>query len=650
MHYYIWIKISKLKLILCSSINDKDIKDEVIKTINNFGGNITELNLYTQDYFFYFPQNFFKKEISGNRELDELFQLFDYKPKYKYLLLNCKNNHEEVEKIKNKIKNKVSGFFKNEKDLDLSTILLNLKNKINVKYKYSQFSNIIKKVPLKYYILNFEKEYFQINYLFELMKILEKENLTDKECTNYFKEHKYLLYKSFDVKEEFFKMSAKFFIEINHVLPMVINEKINVKNIVDMEIIENENQKMMEKNPENKRREIEIVKQLLKDNDIDSREKLDLKYSNKKNINYYLINEALNYLEKNKINDEDEKEEKDKEKEKKKRTKKETINKIENNIYEKDPDELLKRKRKRETKEENFFLNNIWDKNILINQEDVNGKTLDQAFIFGEEDNKIFLGIQMKCLSDKVDNYTDLKNINKEDIKKYCQSVLLRCKFDLNIQIKEWHYILFAYYNKKDKENIYCKQLERHCKCYDLEIVYFDPEEQHLYDKEFKKIKEISISNISNLDYDFPESNPYNMIYNEENNDLINSYYNQRIDKLSMENYYEEENINNLFINWLKDTNIKQNELENSLKELCRAKNLKLIDNYELDDNFPIPSPGKGYIFLFKNKKRNNIICYYHDEGLRAINLENLEEIKILKLPIYIDTEEKYFFIFGFSK
>ena len=140
------------------------------------------------------------------------------------------------------------------------------------------------------------------------------------------------------------------------------------------------------------------------------------------------------------------------------------------------------------------------------------------------------------------------------------------------------------------------------------------------------------------------------MIYNEENNDLINSYYNQRIDKLSMENYYEEENINNLFINWLKDTNIKQNELENSLKELCRAKNLKLIDNYELDDNFPIPSPGKGYIFLFKNKKRANIVCFYNDTGLRAINLENLEEIKILKLPIYIDTEEKNFFIYSFSK
>ena len=31
--------------------------------------------------------------------------------------------------------------------------------------------------------------------------------------------------------------------------------------------------------------------------------------------------------------------------------------------------------------------------NILINQEDTNGKTLDQAFIYGEKDNKIFIGL-----------------------------------------------------------------------------------------------------------------------------------------------------------------------------------------------------------------------------------------------------------------
>ena len=42
------------------------------------------------------------------------------------------------------------------------------------------------------------------------MKVLEKENITQKEYINYFKKNKYLLDKSFDerVKAEFFEMSA----------------------------------------------------------------------------------------------------------------------------------------------------------------------------------------------------------------------------------------------------------------------------------------------------------------------------------------------------------------------------------------------------------------------------------------------------------
>ena len=679
------VKTSSLKLILCSSINDKDIRDEVIKTINTFGCNITKLNSNTQDYYFYFAENFFEREIINNVEIDELLQLFDYKPKYKYLILNCENTHDKIEEIKSKIKDKINSFFRYDKDLDLCKILLNIKNKINIKYEYSQFSNIIEKVPLKYYILIFAKEYFQINYVFEFMKVLEKENITQRECNNYFKQRKYLLDKSFDgkVKGEFFEMSAKFYINNKSALPMVIDAKINVKNIKG-------NPKIIKKSTQNKEKEIKIVKELLKENDIDNKQKLELKYSNKKNINYYLINQALNYKEKNKNDfenkkigenkdkdtnegedkemeddvcieeDEDQEKEEDKEKEenkdknlkekeKKKQNKKESKNKNENDKINKNekPKVLLNKKRNR-GKNEDFYLDNIGKNNILINQEDVNGKTLDQAFIYGEEDNKIFLGLQMKCLSDKVDHSTLLKSINKEEIKEDCQNILLRCKLDLNVQIKEWHYILVSYYNKKDKENIYCKQLEKHCKSNDLEIVYFDPEEEKLYDKDFNKIKCINISNKSNLDYDFPESNPYNMFYNEETNDLINIYYDQRIKKLNIEDYYEQENIDNSFINWVKDTNLNKEAIEKSLKELFQEKKLILIDKYELNNNFTIPSPNKGYLFLFKNKKRNNFICYYHKEGLKAINLEDKQAIIILELPIYIDCKEKDFFIFRF--
>ena len=254
----------------------------------------------------------------------------------------------------------------------------------------------------------------------------------------------------------------------------------------------------------------------------------------------------------------------------------------------------------------------------------------------------------MIYFSDKVDNSNSLNNVNKEKIKKDFKNILLHFKIDLNIQIKQWHYILIAYYNKKDNDNIYCKQLERHCKNNDLEIVYFDPEEKKLYNNEFIEIKRITISHKSNLDFDFPKSNTYNMFYNEEMNDLINSYYNQRIKKLNMINYYEQGNIDNLFANWIKETNIKKEEIEKSLKESCQVNYLKLIDNYELDNNFNIPSPNKGYLFLLKNKKRNNFVCYYNKEGLKAINLEDLNNIKILEIPIYIDTTEKNFFVFSF--
>ena len=42
------------------------------------------------------------------------------------------------------------------------------------------------------------------------MKVLEKENITQKKFINYFKNNKYLLDKNFDerVKAEFFEMSA----------------------------------------------------------------------------------------------------------------------------------------------------------------------------------------------------------------------------------------------------------------------------------------------------------------------------------------------------------------------------------------------------------------------------------------------------------
>ena len=491
---------SKLKLILCSSINDTDIRNEVIKTIDNFKGNPKILDKNTQYYYFYFNQIFFEPKLDKNSKINPLFELFNYKQKYKYLLNNSDNYYDTLDKTKSHIIEKVKSLFIFENELDLCKILLNIKNKIGLNLDYNDFSKTIKNVPLKYYILDLQEDYYKIDYSFPFLKYIEKEKITEIDCFDYFQKKKYLLDKSLDgkVKGEYFEMFAKYFIESKNVLPQEINNKINVKNIVGMEILKNEtndiskiifdckekNENMIFKPKEKEKEDIKIVEDLISKDNM-TKEKLNNMYKDNKNINYFLLNNALNYKE----------------------------------IY--DENTFLNKKRKRVKDEERYYIKDIKENSILINQEDANGKTLDQAFIYGEKNNKIFLGFQMKCLSDKLNHGTSLKKINKNDIKENCQNILLRSKFDFNVEIKEWHYIIIAYYNKNEKNNIYCKQLERHCKKNDIEIFYINPEEKKLYDYKFKKTNKIEITNRSNLDYDFSESNPYNIINNEEINNLI---------------------------------------------------------------------------------------------------------------------------------
>ena len=70
------------------------------------------------------------------------------------------------------------------------------------------------------------------------------------------------------------------------------------------------------------------------------------------------------------------------------------------------------------------------------------------------------------------------------------------------------------------------------------------------------------------------------------------------------------------------------------MKELFQVNYIKLIDNYELNNNFALPSLNKGYLFLLKNKKRNNFVCFYNKEGLKSINLEDCKTIIILEIQI----------------
>jgi len=225
-----YIKNSKLKLIICSTTNNKDIRDEVIKTIEEYKGNPQNLDDESQYYYFYFWINLFNKKVEKDNKLNPLFELFDYKPKYKYLLSNTNNINECIKEIKSKINKKIKEFFRYEKELDMCKILLDIKNNINIKLSYDNDSdmNILKKIPLKYFIIRLNSGYFEIDYDFKFIKYLEKEIISKD---NYFKLKKYDINVAF--KDDSFDSKKEDNIK-------TVNNLLNEENIITQEDLENQ--------------------------------------------------------------------------------------------------------------------------------------------------------------------------------------------------------------------------------------------------------------------------------------------------------------------------------------------------------------------------------------------------------------------------
>jgi hypothetical protein len=246
-------------------------------------------------------------------------------------------------------------FFLFEKDLNICKILLNIKNNINIKLSYDKDIDILISIPLKYYALKLEKDYFVIEYAFDFIHYIQKEYITKEECDNYFQLKKYEIDKSFDgkIKGEFFEMAARFFIQDSKVLPAKIDNIINVKNIVGMEpllevksidnILNDINLDIIKENIDIKKIEendIKKVRNILKEKKIITKEDLDNHFKDTKNIEYFYINSLLNfYSKKNKINNitndddeednqnKEEKEDEDEEEDKKEKEIKEFQNK-----------------------------------------------------------------------------------------------------------------------------------------------------------------------------------------------------------------------------------------------------------------------------------------------------------------------------------
>ena len=287
----------------------------------------------------------------------------------------------------------------------------------------------------------------------------------------------------------------------------------------------------------------------------------------------------------------------------------------------------------------------------MIEQEQVNEKTLDQAFIYSDKNGQhIFIGLQMKWLSNKTNHSTTLKGLTKENIKNNCQTILLRANIDLGINIKEWHYFIIAYYNENDIDNEFCKQLQKHCKNQDIHIVYYDPERpsfyiNNVYNNKFEKLKKIQPSNLSNLDYDFPLSNSYNLFDNNFTDNLINSYYKQRMSKILKQNkfYKDEESLEKSYSLWLQNMNLKMKNVEENIVKHFTIKKLKLVECYDFDCDMSFPTPSEKHMFLFAKNENNNLIGLLNKKVLEAKDLETGNKLRIIELPKFVDINRKFY-------
>ena len=231
---------NKLQIVFCSSINENNIRNEIIKTIKKFNGNPKELNYETQYYYFYidslFEINFLKENYINNENI-ELYSLFNFSDKYIKKLINIKNqtNYIKLNYIKNHILEKINNNY------GLRTIV-NLESYINRELIYSEENlKILENTPLKYYALLLNKNFFIIKYLFPFIEKICNDYIDKMEVNDYFINRKFNQLEYSNNKGNYFERIVKEKIkETNNVLPFKIDYYLLTNKIIDFSEIENE--------------------------------------------------------------------------------------------------------------------------------------------------------------------------------------------------------------------------------------------------------------------------------------------------------------------------------------------------------------------------------------------------------------------------
>ena len=656
----------KIKIVLCSTINDKDMREECFKTWFAKGKNLLDLNENNQDYYFYFRKIYNNTKINKN-SLNAKFKMLGYMPKY---INTYKYDNEEdiLDDVKDKIEKKIEEFC-SSCHLTKDVLFSNLRYIINKEFEYKYFKEIIKYCPLKYFVVNFKAHSFKIKPIFPLMKIIINYKIKEIDCEEYFKKEKYkdALISNNYIKGDYFEVSAKYelvrlkFPENKNTRTITLNEIVSMDKIIDkndryyMEPEEEDNSDEEDSNETN-------INDIIINNQIKNKKESN----NIKEENNDILYEEYDIEEEEEENEEKkefinklEKGKKDKEKifknkdlkwlldEFNTKTEVEEFNDeglsytailFEKSIEDYRNDEIKEQSKKSETIIKSYFKG---DESLFLDQFPKWGKALDFAYLYGEKDNKIFMGFQMKCYFENS-NLSD-NAINKIYIKKSCRKILVNSMKLFNCKITKWYYYLVFYLNRENiKENISKSNLKK-CDINKISYFFYDPKNKRFYTKEAKKLiilKQIKTSNEANLDINVVDISKFAFEFPKKR--LIMDMDKHREMKESfrkdlIKTYKMDENANVIEV------------LEKIRLSIGLKKGYQLFFHAQCEFNKGLICPRKeDYIYLYKKESKNGenvdfIAGLIENDIISYIELSTSKKIEHLNKVI--DDDSKYYYV-----
>ena len=687
-----------IKYVLCSSINDKKMREFCLESWKQVGKNVMKLNVENQKYYLYFSSIYeFKNEKRGSNNI--IFEQLGFIPKYIMLYKTTKNKSEFFADIRNHITKKIDEFCGNSK-INKAELLINLKYIIiKTEYHLNQLEEIIKFCLLKYFVVKFNEYGFNIEPMFPFMIDIITIKFTKDECDDYFKKELYKLnpIESESVKGDYFEESVKFglqelelprkYEEIYTVDKIASMEQLildkNYYNILSKEYIERSkefekerkiqaqnpiinNYNIIESEEENKKERGEEEENEDDENDDNSEEKKE-EDSEKKNDN-----DSNEKVKENKKNKEIEIK-KERDKQNKNLTRNEKLKILLENFSINIKDDENKEKNYEGIDKESIVLskdieyyrrreiyNQLKKKNyteikqkiqftgkeiLLIDQISSYGKALDYAFLYGEKNYKIFIGFQMKCYFDN--SILSDNAIDKLKIKDNCKKILVNSMKLFNCKIMKWHYFLIFYCNSKTpNENINIKNLNN-CKMKGIAYFFYDPILKKFFDsnipQERKEIKALQLTEESDLDNN--RFNIKNILLGQDKILLNNGSIPIGGNLIEMKESFIRD-----FKELCKD---KTNpNLQNILSQIKINMNIK----YEILFKMKLPiakgyiaPPDEKHILLYKKKDCNEYLAIMQNSG-KVEFFDIFHQNKSKYFCSLLDEEHKYYYCLSINK